>query len=303
MPYHHDREYTLNNTANPDIFVNTMFHQALIGRVCTDWSGPESDIRSMALRMSRPVCPGDVLRLEGIVQRKYRAGTEARVDIAVTESNASGPTSSSTVTLAMPTQQGDVVTAAPALREPEAEITPDTPDFARDWLASESPDIWSPYPVSVPQIMYWSDMIEDGNPLYVDGPYADRGRFGGVIAPWHALMIWGMPRAGHMGLGDQVDYGSPERKRWPPSGEPVINRFVFPDAPVGIVNTITQEYGAPLRPGDRTFSRTRFLGCSSLKSTRLGKGYFSKQVLLTYNQHGELIGTNVTSGFRYGGSD
>ena len=50
MPYHHDPAYS-KSVGNRDMFVNTMFDQALFARYATDWSGPDSDFRASTLQM------------------------------------------------------------------------------------------------------------------------------------------------------------------------------------------------------------------------------------------------------------
>ncbi|MGY8736139.1 MAG: hypothetical protein ACKVIW_01305 [bacterium] len=69
MPYHHDPEYS-KSVGNRDMFVNTMFEQALFGRYATDFAGPESDFRETGLQMLNQLCPGDVARIEGTVTEK-----------------------------------------------------------------------------------------------------------------------------------------------------------------------------------------------------------------------------------------
>ncbi len=75
-------------------------------------------------------------------------------------------------------------------------------------------------------------------------------------------------------------------------------------APPGTTDTIAtvsvQAYGRPLRPGDRVFSTWELLDCSPLKRTRLGLGYFQKNLSTYYNQRDEIVGTNVFTLLRYG---
>ena len=61
MPYHHNSAYS-KSLGNRDMFVNTMFEQALFGRFVTDWLGPESDFRETGLEMVASICPGDTWR-------------------------------------------------------------------------------------------------------------------------------------------------------------------------------------------------------------------------------------------------
>jgi len=301
MPYHHDSQYTKQFTAGRDMFMNTMHHQALSGRFCTHWTGPESDIRRMTLQMLIPVCPGDLVTVQGAVVRKYREGDDHRIEIDVQENVPLGVSARSTVTLAMPSREKGPVKPRWHLDKPRVEPNPDMPDFARAWLGTVTPPNWAAYPVSLPQIMYWCDMVEDGNPLYVDGPYARASRYGGVIAPWHALQTWAMGRAGHTGVNAEApDAWAPQRKPWPPKTEQRSMPFNPPGTTETVATNAVQEYGPPLRPGDRVYTTTEVVTCSPLKQTRFGKGYFQTILTSFYNQRDELVGTNLFTLLRYG---
>ena len=69
IPYHHDKAYNLKYTAARDLFVNTFWQQSFMGRLCTDWAGPESDLRGMKMRMLGQVCPGDLVVGQGRLTR------------------------------------------------------------------------------------------------------------------------------------------------------------------------------------------------------------------------------------------
>jgi acyl dehydratase len=144
-------------------------------------------------------------------------------------------------------------------------------------------------------------MVEDGNPLYVDGEYARNGRYGGVIAPWHSLMIWGMQRAGHMGLDPEApDPGARQRKAWPPKiNEEHGMPFVPPGTTDFVATQTVQEYGPPLRPGDRTYGSSQMVTCSPLRETRLGNGYFITSQAVTRNHRDEIVSTHYTTLLRY----
>ena len=47
-------------------------------------------------------------------------------------------------------------------------------------------------------------------------------------------------------------------------------------------------------------STTEVINCSPLKRTKIGLGYFQTQLNTYYNQHDEIIGTNVFELLRYG---
>ncbi|MCC6421420.1 MAG: acyl dehydratase [Gemmataceae bacterium] len=89
-PIHHDRDFAKKNNAR-DIFVNTMWYQALFGRIVTDWAGPEAFLRKMRFAMRQPNCPGDTITSRGTVQKKYEQDGEKLVDIEVHLDNQLGP--------------------------------------------------------------------------------------------------------------------------------------------------------------------------------------------------------------------
>ncbi len=303
MPYHHNPAYS-KSLGNRDMFVNTMFEQALFGRFVTDWSGPESDFRETSLQMLGQLVPGDVALVEGSVKRSFRTGDECRVELELEASNALGVAARASATLAMPSREAGPVQPLLELTKPEVQVDPQIPDFAREQLGKVTSPARAGYPVSEVQIMYWCDMVEDSNPLYMDGEYARRSRHGGLIAPPMGLITWSFPRAGRSGVNPNApDVDCPERKPWPPRTEDGAGRsamFTPPGATDTIATLSVQAYGRPLRPGDRVFSTAELLDCSPLKRTRLGLGYFQKNLNTYYNQRDEIVGTNVFTLLRYG---
>lgn len=304
MPYHHDPAYS-KSVGNRDMFVNTMFDQALFARFATDWSGPESDFRATNLQMVGSLCPGDLAIVEGRVSEKRVSGRDRLVKIEMSvSSETSGLAATSWALLAMPSREAGPVLPVERLEKPVVDVHPEMPDFAKAWLGQVSPKSEAGYPVSEVQILYWCDMVEDANPLYVDGDYARESRHGGVIAPPIGLITWAMKRAGQQGVDPEApDRSWPARKPWPPvEGE----RAGIPSPP-GARETIaqgsTQAYGKPLRPGDRVYQTTEVVNCSPRKQTRLGPGYFQTNLDTFYNQHGDIVGTNLFALLRYGLQD
>ena len=303
MPYHHNPAYS-KSIGNRDQFVNTMFEQALFARFVTDWCGPESDFRETTLQMVGQICPGDVALLEGTVEKKYREGDDYLAYISLTASNELGIAARSSATIAMPSREGGAVEPKLELSKPSIELDPEIPDFAKEWLGKVSPRTRGIYPISEVQIMYWCDMVEDANPLYEDTDYARKSRHGGVIAPPMGLISYMMGRGGQMGVDfDFPDVDCPKRPAWPPRPDAKPNSHINMTPP-GATDTIAtrslQSYGKPLRPGDRVFSEAEVINCSPLKRTRLGLGYFVTQLSTYYNQHDEIVGTNVFELLRYG---
>lgn len=301
MPYHHDSEYT-KSTGSRDQFVNTMFNQAMFGRFVTDWCGPEADFRSTTLRMIGQVCPGDTAILEGRVGSKRRDGDDYRVELELNSRNHLGTACAATASMALPSRDGGAVKPRLELEKPKIELDPELPDFARDWLGKESEPKPGAYPVSEAQIMYWADMVEDLNPLYEDSEYARSSRHGGIVAPPMGLITWTMDRPGRSGVNREApDAGAPDRAPWPPRSAVLSEgpHFDPPGAKATVATISEQEYGKLLRPGDRVFSSTECVNCSGLKTTRLGKGHFVTVLNNYYNQHEELVGTNLFTLLRY----
>jgi acyl dehydratase len=89
-PIHHDREFAKRNGAR-DIFVNTMFYEALFGRIATDWAGPEAFLRRLRFAMKSPNCLGDTITSRGWVTRKYKEGGERLLDLEIHLDNQLAP--------------------------------------------------------------------------------------------------------------------------------------------------------------------------------------------------------------------
>lgn len=304
MPYHHDPEYS-KSVGNRDMFVNTMFEQALFGRYVTDFVGPECDFRETGLQMLNQLCPGDVAKIEGTITEKVEEGGEKRIKLQLAASNDIGIAATGTATLAMPSKADGEVRPVTSMERPSADVHPEIPDFAKAWLGQESPKSPGGYPVSEVQLMYWCDMVEDANPLYGDTEYARGSRHAGMIAPPMGLITWTMARGGQTGVDfDSPDGNCPGRKPWPPKA-PAEEGSGIP-MPPGMKETIAQgsvqTYGVPVRPGDLVSSTNETINCSPLKETKLGPGYFQTNLQTFYNQKGEIVGTNVFTLLRYGGT-
>ncbi len=295
QPYHHNSDYT-KSIGSRDMFVNTMFEQALFGRYVADWSGPESDFRATTLQMGVQVCPGDVLQIDGKVVKKYEQDGDHRVDIEMTAANQMGVAARSSATLAMPSRAAGAVRPKTTMGKPQVLLHPEMPAFARAQLGKVSGRSHGAYPISVAQIMYWCDMVEDSNPCYAEGDYANNGRHKGIIAPPMGLITYMMGRPGQM-----PDMNNPGHVPWPPVQAASQNdNFTPPGATETIATTSVQEYGVPVRPGDRISSTNELVNCSPLKRTHLGPGYFQTNLTTYYNQKDEVVGTNLFTLLRYG---
>ncbi|WP_127468283.1 MaoC/PaaZ C-terminal domain-containing protein [Streptomyces sp. B27] len=61
---HHDAELA-REKGSPDIFMNILTTNGLVGRYITDHFGPATVLRKVAIRLGVPNYPGDLLRLTG----------------------------------------------------------------------------------------------------------------------------------------------------------------------------------------------------------------------------------------------
>ena len=63
---HHDPDRAKERGA-PDIFMNILTTNGLVGRFVTDWAGPDADIKRIKIRLGVPNYPGDTMTLTGQV--------------------------------------------------------------------------------------------------------------------------------------------------------------------------------------------------------------------------------------------
>lgn len=64
---HHDRDLA-HERGSPDIFMNILTTNGLVGRYVTDWAGPEASLKKVSIRLGAPNYPGDTMVLTGRVR-------------------------------------------------------------------------------------------------------------------------------------------------------------------------------------------------------------------------------------------
>ncbi|MCB5182556.1 MaoC family dehydratase [Streptomyces antimicrobicus] len=94
---HHDAELA-RAKGSPDIFMNILTTNGLVGRYVTDHLGPRAVLRKVAIRLGAPNYPGDTMTLTGTVTA--RAGDT--VEIRITGANGIGHHVTGTVTAQVP---------------------------------------------------------------------------------------------------------------------------------------------------------------------------------------------------------
>jgi acyl dehydratase len=95
---HHDAELA-REKGSPDIFMNILTTNGLVGRYVTDHFGPRAVLRKVAIRLGAPNYPGDTMVLTGTIE-------EVDGDTAIVRvigANAVGRHVTGTVTVTLPT--------------------------------------------------------------------------------------------------------------------------------------------------------------------------------------------------------
>ncbi|MEW2064132.1 acyl dehydratase [Streptomyces sp. NPDC007002] len=113
---HHDAELA-REKGSPDIFMNILTTNGLVGRYLTDHFGPTAVLRKVAIRLGAPNYPGDVLRLTGRITELAGGAPAEEADgapggpagggpvefvVQVTGDNGIGRHVTGTVTVALP---------------------------------------------------------------------------------------------------------------------------------------------------------------------------------------------------------
>jgi acyl dehydratase len=102
---HHDTE-AARQKGSPDIFMNILTTNGLVGRYITDHFGPGAILRTVAIRLGAPNYPGDTMVLTGRVEETD--GDTATVKVL--GANGIGRHVTGTVTVTVP-----AVSAVPAV--------------------------------------------------------------------------------------------------------------------------------------------------------------------------------------------
>ncbi|WP_405992229.1 MaoC family dehydratase [Streptomyces sp. NBC_00986] len=95
---HHDAE-SARQKGSPDIFMNILTTNGLVGRYITDHFGPGAILRKVAIRLGAPNYPGDTMVLTGRIEETD--GDTATV--RVLGANGIGRHVTGTVTVTVPT--------------------------------------------------------------------------------------------------------------------------------------------------------------------------------------------------------
>ncbi|MER6445897.1 acyl dehydratase [Streptomyces venezuelae] len=99
---HHDAALA-QEKGSPDIFMNILTTNGLVGRYVTDHLGPRAVLRKVAIRLGAPNHPGDTMTLTGTVTAVSGAVAAATtIEIRVVGANGIGHHVTGTVTAEVP---------------------------------------------------------------------------------------------------------------------------------------------------------------------------------------------------------
>ena len=99
---HHDKSVA-NASGLANVFPNILTDNGLVGRFVTDWSGPESTLKRVNIKLGAPVLPGETLKIIGEVTAKD--DDSGIVDIHVVGKGAWGMHVDGTVRVQLPSSE------------------------------------------------------------------------------------------------------------------------------------------------------------------------------------------------------
>ena len=95
---HHDAELA-QQKGSPDIFMNILTTNGLVGRYVTDHFGPSAVLHKVAIRLGAPNYPGDNMVLSGTVTA---LGDDGTAEVTVVGTNGLGRHVTGKVTVSVP---------------------------------------------------------------------------------------------------------------------------------------------------------------------------------------------------------
>ncbi len=77
---HHDKA-AAQQLGSPDIFMNILTTNGLVGRYVTDWSGPKARLQKVAIKLGAPNYPGDCMVMSGKVAAMDGAASTVELEV------------------------------------------------------------------------------------------------------------------------------------------------------------------------------------------------------------------------------
>jgi acyl dehydratase len=99
-PVHHDKAHA-QRQGLPDVIMNILTTNGLVGRYVTDWAGPDAVVKNIAIKLGAPNVPGDTMKMKGTIKAKN--DSDGTVEVDVVGANGWGNHVTGTVKVALPT--------------------------------------------------------------------------------------------------------------------------------------------------------------------------------------------------------
>lgn len=125
---HHDAERA-RQKGSPDIFMNILTTNGLVGRYITDHFGPTAVLHRVAIRLGAPNYPGDTMVLRGTVEEVTETPAGTTATVRVLGENGIGRHVTGTVTVTVPSG-ADVASEADAPARAGVPSTAGAPSMA-----------------------------------------------------------------------------------------------------------------------------------------------------------------------------
>jgi len=166
-------------------------------------------------------------------------------------------------------------------------VAEDLPAEVKAWVGEERYIEQTEFPIEMGYVYTSCSSVENGNPLFWDEKVANE-LTDGPIAPPSMISVWFRPH-----------HWAPGRTK---QSQPLQVHFDLKEAldlPEAVMSDNTIVFGVPVRPGDRLQTSQILHTVSPLKTTKLGTGRFWEIEVRYVNQNGELVGSEMYTGFGY----
>ena len=100
--YHVDNEHVRAHGGVVSMYNSLLFILALFNRFTDDWTGPDYDLRAIDGPVGALLHPGDTIRIEGAVTKRYVQGNEEFVELAAVMRTQAWTVMPATVTVSRP---------------------------------------------------------------------------------------------------------------------------------------------------------------------------------------------------------
>ena len=166
-------------------------------------------------------------------------------------------------------------------------MSDDLPEEVKSWIGQVRYEEETEFEVERGYIFTTCSSVENGNPLYWDDEVASE-LTEGPTAPPTMLSVWFRPH-----------HWAPGRTK---EAQPLQVHFDLKESlglPEAVMTDNTIVFGEPVRPGDKLTTCQILHSVSPLKQTKLGTGRFWEIEVRYTNQRGELVGTELYTGYGY----